>query len=268
MSQRDTKDDENLRDRNVPPIVMGINRRDFLTPQQGFLDELKLLKGRPVHKLAAFSFVLFFLLSFAGCSTIGSLIFPKPPREKTAQELAVEGMAYLRRGSYYKAAGAFQQIRDRYPFSQYGLLADLKLADIHYYRGEYEEAVSAYREFEKLHPANEALPYIVYQVGMSYFRQIPSVDRDQTVTRNAWNEFQRLLNTYPDSQYVLEAKKRIRECREKLAEHELYVGRFYLRTKKYQAALKRLSEVIVTYPETSAKDKALTLIKQCEEKSH
>ncbi|MEW5948168.1 MAG: outer membrane protein assembly factor BamD [Thermodesulfobacteriota bacterium] len=230
------------------------------------MKKVKWIKGSDMQRIATFCFVLFFLLFFTGCATITSLIIPNPPREKTAEELATSGMAYLRGGDYYKSAEAFQQIKDRYPFSQYSLLAALKLADIHYHRKEYEEAVSAYQEFEKLHPTNEALPYVTYQIGMSYFRQMLGVDRDQAATRNALNEFHRLLNTYPDSPYVIEAKERIRQCRERLAEHELYVGRFYLRTEQYRAALNRLRRLVSDYPETPAKEKALALIKQCEGK--
>lgn len=230
------------------------------------MKKVKGLKGDDVKRIATFSFVLFFLLFFTGCATITSLILPKPPREKTAEELAAGGMTYLRKGDYYKSAEAFQQIKDRYPFSQYSLLAALKLADIHYHRKEYEEAISAYQEFEKLHPTNEALPYVTYQTGMSYFRQMLGIDRDQAATKNALNEFHRLLNTYPDSPYVMEAKEKIRQCRERLAEHELYVGRFYLRTEQYRAALNRLRRLVSDYPETSAREKALALIKQCEGK--
>ncbi|MEW6327986.1 MAG: outer membrane protein assembly factor BamD [Thermodesulfobacteriota bacterium] len=226
--------------------------------------KVKWIKGGYIQGVATFSFVLFFLLFFTGCATLTSLILPKPPREKTAEELAAGGMAYLRKGDYYKSTEAFQQIKDRYPFSQYSLLAALKLADIHYYRKEYEEAISAYQEFEKLHPTNEALPYVTYQIGLSYFRQMLGVDRDQAATRNALNEFHRLLNTYPDSPYVIEAKEKIRQCRERLAGHELYVGRFYLRTRQYQAALNRLRRLVSDYPETLAREKALAIIKQCE----
>jgi len=35
------------------------------------------------------------------------------------------------------------------------------------------------------------------------------------------------------------AEKNLREVKQRLAEHEFYVGEFYYRTKKYDAALKR-----------------------------
>ncbi len=207
--------------------------------------------------------LLLSLLILTSCSTLLSSTSP----EKGAQELSEEGMAYLREGTYHRAAECFQHIKDRYPFSQYGLLADLKLADIHYYIEQYDEAISEYREFEKLHPTNEALPYIVYQIAMSYYEQIPSVDRDPTYATDARNEFQRLINTYADSPYTVEAREKIRQCRQHLAEYELYVGRFYFRTEQYQAALKRLKRLVDEYPDASTKDEAIALIKECQGKT-
>jgi len=43
------------------------------------------------------------------------------------------------------------------------------------------------------------------------------------------------------------AEKLIRECKQKLAEQEFYVGQFYLKQKKYQAALSRFEKVARDY---------------------
>jgi outer membrane protein assembly factor BamD len=39
------------------------------------------------------------------------------------------------------------------------------------------------------------------------------------------------------------AEKLIRECKQKQAEHEFYVGKFYFIQKKYQAALTRFEKI-------------------------
>lgn len=209
--------------------------------------------------------LLLISLSLAGCASLSS-IFSKTSKESTAEELAQEGMDHLKNGNHFKAQESFQKIKDRYPFSQYGLLADLKLADVHYYKEEYDEAVASYREFEKLHPTNEALPYVVYQVGMCYFKQILGDDRDQSSTTSAQSEFQRLLNTYPDSPYAPDARQKIKECREWLARHEFYIGRFYFRTKRYDAAIKRLTKLAADYPESAIIKETLPLIRDCEDR--
>jgi len=66
-----------------------------------------------------------------------------------------------------------------------------------------------------------------------------SIDRDQTETQKARKEFERLIARFPQSKFAIMAEKNLREVKQRLAEHEFYVGEFYYRTKKYDAALKR-----------------------------
>jgi outer membrane protein assembly factor BamD len=82
----------------------------------------------------------------------------------SAQELAWDGMDAYENGNYGKAIDKFQRLKDYYPFSKYAILAELKIADAHYQREEYEEAIFAYENFENLHPRNEATPYVIYQI--------------------------------------------------------------------------------------------------------
>jgi outer membrane protein assembly factor BamD len=70
-----------------------------------------------------------------------------------------------------------------------------------------------------------------------------SIDRDQTETVRAAKEFEKLLARFPDSKFSLMAEKMLRECRVRIAEHEFYVGEFYFKQKKYQAALKRFETI-------------------------
>ena len=124
--------------------------------------------------------VLFFLLS--GCSLLG--IGGEKP-EKSPEELMSEGMSDFRRGNYTEAVEAFQTLKDRYPYSTLALEAELKLADAHLKRKEFEEALEAYKEFERLHPKNPSIPYAIYQQGMCHYLRIGTIDRDNTSTKNA-----------------------------------------------------------------------------------
>jgi outer membrane protein assembly factor BamD (BamD/ComL family) len=130
----------------------------------------------------------------------------------------------------------------------------------------YEEALGEYEDFTRLHPRNEVIPYVVYQMGMCHFNRILSIDRDQTAVHEALQIFERLVKTYPVSEYAARAKERIKECREKLAAHEFYVGRFYFKTEHYKAALGRFEGIIEEYPDTTLKEKAKRYAKRCEVK--
>ena len=83
----------------------------------------------------------------------------------------------------------------------------------------------------------------MYQIGMCHYKQMLSIDRDQTETVRAAKEFEKLLARFPDSKFSLMAEKMLSECRVLIAEHEFYVGEFYFKQKKYQAALKRFETI-------------------------
>jgi outer membrane protein assembly factor BamD len=190
----------------------------------------------------------------------------KSAEEKTAQELASEGMSDYRDGSYKSAINAFKQLKDWYPFSKYAILAELKIADAYYQRKEYEEAVFAYEEFESLHPRNEAIPYVIYQTGRCHFEQIDSVDRDQANARKALETYRRLIRQFPKDTYAVKAEGDIKKCLKSLAGHDLYVGHYYFNGKHYQAALDRYKSILINYFDVGIHRQALKYIALCEAK--
>lgn len=155
---------------------------------------------------------------------------------------------------------------DTYPFSPEALVAQLKLADAFYYKHDYENALLSYQQFIKLHPKHKQAPYALYQAGMCYFHQIPSIDRDQTPTKNALEMFKRLIKEHPKSRYTKRALIKIKICREKLAAHEFYVGRFYYRTGRYKSALLRFRNLIENYYELPISRKAQVYLDRCKSK--
>ena len=150
-------------------------------------------------------------------------------------------------GNYKKAQEYFLRLKEEYPLHDLAILAEVGIADSMYSDKEYAEAENAYSDFVTLHPVNENVPYAIYQLGMCHYNQIGAFDRDQTETIKAKKEWEKLVASYPESKFSTMAGKLIRECKQKLAEQEFYVGRFYLRQKKYQAALSRFERVARDY---------------------
>lgn len=206
--------------------------------------------------------------TFIGCLVllffVSGCAWFQTKEEKPAQELAGEGMEAFRNGKYDKAIESFQKIKDWYPFSKYAILAELKIADAHFKLKEYEEAVVAYEEFENLHPRNEAIPYVIYQIGQCYFVQIDSVDRDQTSSQKALDTFNRLIKQFPEDPYAVSAREHIKTCIKSLAGHEFYVGLYYFKGKHYKAALKRFETVLNKYPDVGLHYKALQYLARAE----
>ena len=93
-------------------------------------------------------------------------------------------------------------------------------------------------------------------------------DRDPEKPFLAIQWFNKFIEQFPDStKRVAEAREKIVECRNILAEREIYIGNFYKKKKNYKAALERYKNVIEKYPETDFNEKALKLIEETKSKS-
>lgn len=185
--------------------------------------------------------------------------------EKTAEQLVSEGSSAFASGDYKDAVKAYTDLKDWYPFSKYAILAELKIADAHYNLEAWNEAIFAYEEFENMHPKNEAVPYIIYRIGLCWFNQLDTIDRDHTPARNSLTQFHRLIDQFPGSEYAQKAEKNIQICIDSLSRHELYVANFYMKTEKYKAALKRYEYLIENYPDSKESKEALNMIPRCRE---
>ena len=117
-------------------------------------------------------------LMLSGCGLIDEYFLPVS--EDTVQEIYENGNDAMRAGEYAKAAQSYARIKDDYPFSPYAIEAELSLADAYFLNKKYREAAEAYRDFETLHPRHSAIPYVLYQLGMSLKNSYRSVDQAST----------------------------------------------------------------------------------------
>ena len=216
------------------------------------------------HRLLGRALAWALLAGFLGCAAPDAII--TEDEDNTPAKLMEEGLYNLEKGYYTGASESFQKIVDRYPYSKYSVQAELKLADALFMKESYDEAFENYHEFQRLHPKNVNIPYVIYQKGMCSFNQASTIDRDQSYTLRAKEEFERLVKSYPESEYAEKAHWNIRRCYVLLAESELNVGRFYYSRRNYKAAMKRFRFVLENYPDLGQYHEALEYIKKCKER--
>jgi outer membrane protein assembly factor BamD len=216
-----------------------------------------------LRKIAKLLLPLMVVALISQCATVKGWFGKKKGPDKAPETLAQEGIDKLKKKKYDDAIDNFAKIRDRYPYSQQALLAQIKVADSYFYKKKYDEARNAYAEFEKLHPTNKAVPYCIYRQGLCYYRQRSTIDRDQKFTVKAMQEFRRLKQKYPKSEHIAKADKFLARCRKDLMEHEYYVADFYFRTKRYSSALERFQTLLQEYPEFPKKDKVKKDMAEC-----
>ena len=178
--------------------------------------------------------ILAILFCLSGCSLSSVFsFFKKDSLVRNAPEaLYLRGSEEFKDGNYEKARDYFTRLKDEYPLHELAILAELGIADSFFTDKEYIDAESSYSEFLMMHPVNENVPYVIYQIGMCHYHQKGTIDRDQTETLLAKREFEKLIARFPESKLSITAGKMLYECRQELAEHEFYVGQFYFPAEK------------------------------------
>ena len=213
----------------------------------------------------ALALLLAVLAAAGGCGLFGGDSTSPEAFDTPAQVLASEGEALYREGEYDEAAELFQQLKDRFPYSRFALLADLRVGDAYFKAGRYEEAILSYEDFINLHPKNEGVPYAIHQMGMVHFDQMLIPERDPTSAREAMQTFQRLIKQYPKSEWAIRAQPRLQESIRRLANHDMVVGRYYFKTKRFRAASGRFKRVLTQYPDVGLYNQAMDYLRRAQE---
>ncbi len=209
------------------------------------------------------------LLTLSGCTAVGDIFDAAAPEDMNLNfppaTLVKKGMDAYNRGKYFVAIEYFNKILDSHRFTTEALLAELKVADCKYYMENYAEAYIYYEKFEEMHPTNEAVPYVMYQKAMCYYKRIDTIDRDISGATKAIDRFQLLLKAYPDSPYADDAKSKIAAAKDFLAKHEFSVAKFYIRTDQNKQAKYRLNYLLNMYPEAKIVPRAKDLLAEIEQ---
>ena len=198
-------------------------------------------------------------IALAGCQNdkdklaLASYVAPTDP----ADQLYNEGLANLNAGRLKEAAAKFDAVDKEHPYSEYSRKSEVMGAFTKYRMGEYDDAISMAQRYMELYPSTDDAAYAQYIIGLSYFRQIRDVTQDQQQARQTIEAMNAVVQNYPTSPYVEDAKTKIRFARDQLAGKEMQVGRYYLERREYLAAIKRFRDVVENYSNTNQIEEAL-----------
>lgn len=180
-------------------------------------------------------------------------------QQNLGPELLYErGQEMMNAGNYGGAVAYFQQLEASYPFSNLTRQAQLDIIYAYYKAGLREEAIAAAEEFERENPTHPRVDYTLYMRGLIYFDQAPNIlerlfridmtARPPKDSERSFRMFQELLRRFPDSEYAEDAHQRMVFLRNRLAEYENHVARYYIERGAYVAAVNRAKYAIEHYP--------------------
>jgi len=188
----------------------------------------------------------------------------------SAAQLYGEASSALRREDYETAIKKFETLEGRYPFGGYTEQAQLEVAYAYYKYDEPDSAIAAADRYIQLHPKGKHVDYALYLKGLanmdrgdSFLNRIVKPNaayRDQTVLENAYKAFSELVRRFPNSRYTDDASRRLLKLRDHLAQHEIYVARYYMRRGAWVAAANRAQYALSRYDGSTATIPALKIL--------
>lgn len=177
--------------------------------------------------------------------------------EKPVEVLYKEARTALNNNENKTAARLFDDVERQHPYSEWATQAKLMSAYASYQAEDYISAILTLDKFIELHPGHPDVAYAYYLRAICHYEQISDVARDQDETQKALDGLDEVIRRFPDTTYARDASLKRDLTLDHLAGKEMEIGRFYLRQRQYNAALRRFATVIEKHQTTSFVPEAL-----------
>ena len=168
-----------------------------------------------------------------------------------------EGYQELENGDVLFAAKKFNEAELLYPQSKWAPKAALMAAYSYYSQDYYYDAEYELNRFLKVYPNEKNIPYAHYLLGMVYYEKIVDEKKDLGPLVMAEEKFKFIEKNYPNTDFALDSSYKLNLIQDYLASKEMYIGVYYIKKKKWIAAINRFKTVVEKYDETSFIDEAL-----------
>ena len=187
-----------------------------------------------------------------------------------AQQIYDRAKASMRSGNFSAAANFLTALDSRYPFGPLSHQVQLDLIYANYKSGNTDQALAIIDRFVRLNPNHSDVDYAIYMRGLTNMEfdsnlfqdlvRLDRSDRDPSSSRQAFDDFRRLIQQFPNSKYASDAQKRMLFIKNRLAKYEIAVARFYMRREAFVAAANRGRYVIENYPDSDQIQQALEIM--------
>ena len=208
----------------------------------------------------------------AGCGALGfSNIKKKEELElSNEQKLYEAAISAVQSGNYTVGIDRLEAIETHFPFGQFAEQAQLELIFANFMKSDYEAATVASERFIELHPKHPHADYAYYMRGLASYEKnrgffdrflgSPQSSRDISNAKQAFNDFNDLLQHFPGSIYAKDAKKRMVHLRNIIAQHELHIAQYYLNDNTWVAAANRAAGIVQNFPSSVVVPEALAIM--------
>ena len=205
--------------------------------------------------------ILFFLFLFfiIACSSKNEKISILEDENLELQMIDAyqEGYQELEKGDIIYAAKKFNEAELLYPQSEWAPKSVLLSAYAYYSQNYYDEALGELDRFFKKYPKHKNIDYAHFLYAMCYYENIIDEKKDLEPLILSKKRFEFILKNYPDTDFALDSQYKINLINDVLASKEMYLGKYYIKKKKWAAAINRFKNVLKNYETTIYVEEAL-----------
>jgi outer membrane protein assembly factor BamD len=198
-----------------------------------------------------YAFFLCFLVFFS-CSS------DKPKGKSEAEILFKEAQELMKAERFILATEKLNIIKTQHPYSFYATPAELLQADVLFLQENYIEAAAAYLLFRDFHPRHEKIPYVVFRIAESYFKQIPdTIDRDLEPALESLKYYEEVIQKHGETSYKIDAQEKIKKANSMLRDKDIYIADFYFKTKEFSAARYWYLDILENHQDPKTRNHAM-----------
>ena len=198
------------------------------------------------------TYILLLLLFFYNCSEYQKAL--------NSDEVAVKynlGTELYDLEKYSKASRLFAQILPQYRGKPQAQKLTYMYAMCLYKSKDYNSSSYQMERFVNSYPQSEKLEEMAFFGAKSYYMMAPSYSKDSGDTKIAIDKLQQFINTFPDSNYIIQANNLIFELDYRLELKEFNIALQYNVLTDYQAAIKSFENFLMDFPGSDLREKAM-----------
>jgi len=167
------------------------------------------------------------------------------------------GVDLLDVGDYFAASKKFLEAEILFPQSMWAPKSVLMASYSYYLQGYYTLSIENIKRYLKIYPKDKNKPYAHYLLAMNYYETIEGEKKDLAPLILSKKEFNFIIKNYPNTDFAYDARFKIDLINDTLAAKEVYLGRHYIKKKKWIPALNRFKNVLNEYETTVHVEEAI-----------
>ena len=168
-----------------------------------------------------------------------------------------EGMNLLELGDYFAASKKFLEAEILFPQSEWAPRSVIMASYSYYMQDYYSLAIDNLKRYFQTYPKDKNIAYAHYLLAICYYDTIEGEKKDLAPLILSKKEFNYLIKNYPNTDYAYDARFKIDLINDILAAKEVYIGRHYIKKKKWIPALNRFKIVLKDYETTVHVEEAI-----------